>query len=497
LNRRARSHNLKVSVGFLAAGLALVAAPRTGRAVDRATRVTTAQPATDDERAEARRRFDRGLALYNSGDLLGALAEFQRAHRLTGHPLVLYNMALVEARLGHSAAAVTALELLAPKESELGAERAERARQLYQEQLQRVGTLEVVPSVAGATIQIDDVDVDEPTRVARVDAGNHLVSLWAPGYEPRRVSVLVAGGAREVLPIEMIPLEAPIARLRITSNVVDVEVRDGKELLGKTPLSNDVALPPGRHALSFSRSGYAPELRSMDLAAGARAALNVELRMDALALSSGALLTLSLSEGNAVVLVDGEPHLDAALGMRLPLGRHQLHVARAGFFDVSREVALGAGRTVLDVTLIPTPAHLAEYTARAKRQRLLAFVTAGAGAAVTAGAVGFLVWNQGKKNDAETRFDAFASEAEAMPKSCDKTCVETSAILVDDLDAKRKRDVFGWIGVGVGAAAIGAGVLLYVTGDDPSRYEPKSEGGSLVSLRVDVGPGHVALRGAF
>jgi hypothetical protein len=85
-----------------------------------------------------------------------------------------------------------------------------------------------------------------------------------------------------------------------------------------------------------------------------------------------------------------------------------------------------------------------------------------------------------------------------MPKnSCEKACVSTLGILVDDLDEKRKRDVFGWIGVGVGVAAIGTGVLLHLTGDDPGRYEPKSEGSPLASLSVRIGPTGAAVSGAF
>src|SRR4051812_34841049 len=67
-----------------------------------------AAPLDERTRDEARRRFDRGLTLYNSGDLSGALAEFELAYRLTGHPLVLYNLALVQAALGQSVAALEA-----------------------------------------------------------------------------------------------------------------------------------------------------------------------------------------------------------------------------------------------------------------------------------------------------------------------------------------------------------------------------------------------------
>ncbi|MGC4089498.1 MAG: hypothetical protein QM756_16730 [Polyangiaceae bacterium] len=148
--------------------------------------------------------------------------------------------------------------------------------------------------------------------------------------------------------------------------------------------------------------------------------------------------------------------------------------------------------------LIPTAAHLADYTARANRQRNLAFLSAGVGAAFVAGGVGFLVWNQGKKDQAEARFDAYADEVDAMPPgSCDGTCEKSLGILVGDLDDKRKRDVFGWIGVAVGGAALGTGAFLYFNGEDPHHYEPKSQGSPLAAVDVRVGLGNVELRGFF
>ena len=119
-----------------------------------------AGPATLDARArdEARQRFDRGLTLYNQGDFIGALAEFQVAHKLTGHPMVLFNLALVRARLGHSSEAVDALEKLrALPGAELAPAIMERVQALYEAQLSRVGTLEIKTSTPRALVQIDNV----------------------------------------------------------------------------------------------------------------------------------------------------------------------------------------------------------------------------------------------------------------------------------------------------------------------------------------------------
>ncbi|HEV8549175.1 MAG TPA: hypothetical protein VGQ57_09105, partial [Polyangiaceae bacterium] len=141
------------------AGLVLVALPC--RATPPAPAAASARLLSSDARAEARLRFDRGLALYETADFTGALAEFQRAYELSDHPLVLYNLALVQAKLDHAAEAVDAFERLEARGlAEIGVDRARRAHEVHEEQRLRIGTLELVCDVPNATIQIDNVDLD-------------------------------------------------------------------------------------------------------------------------------------------------------------------------------------------------------------------------------------------------------------------------------------------------------------------------------------------------
>lgn len=450
--------------------------------------------------AEARQRFDRGLALYNAGDSVGALAEFRRAHQLTGHAVVLFNLALVHASLGQAVEAVQALEKLESADySALGPERAAQARRVHDEQRLRVGVLDVRSNVEHALVQIDGVDVARtPAPPLRVTAGAHLVGIFAPGYEPRRFSVIVAGRATERIDAELAPLAEPPAMLRISANVPDVEVRSGGQLLARTPLTGELALKAGSYDLEFTRPGYAPERRSVVLHSGRTSDLAVPLAPNPPDRATHGELTLSLSEPNSVVLVDGEPRLDPR-GIRLPSGRHTLRVQRAGFFDVVRDVVVLPGSSrVVDVTLLPTPEYLGDYVGRARAQRTWSYIAFGAGAAVTAGSAAFLIWNHAEKQDAERAFDAYTSEINATGGECrTPECDDILNILVDDLDAKRDRDVYGWVGVGIGAAAIGAGVLLYTLGDDPARYDPSEESDVFASLGVSVSARAVGFSGSF
>jgi hypothetical protein len=455
-----------------------------------------------EQKVEARRRFDRGLSLYNQGDLNGALAEFGLAHRLTGHPVVLYNLALVLSGLGRSAEAVEALEKLqAPQlAAELGAQRAERARQVYEEQLLRVGTLEVRSNVPRTQIQIDSLDVARtPAAPVRVTAGNHVVSLSAPRHEPQRLSVSVAGRASEVLEISLTPLEEALAHFMPTCSVPEVEVRANGELLGRTPFASDLAFRPGSYELEFSRPGYVPVRRHVQLDPGSVGKLDVKLVPSDGGLSAGGLLELHLSEQDSVVDVDGEPRLDHPRGLALPVGRHQLRIKRAGFHDVEREVWVKPGRQSLDVTLLPTPAYLADYVQSAKTQRLWGFLALGSGALLAGGSAGFLLWNQGQKREAERDFDAYADEVAQGPSGqCpNDDCERQLAILVDELDARRGRDAFGWGGLSVGAVALGAGAFLLARAPSPARYEPKPESDVFGSLGLHVQPNGLRVSGNF
>lgn len=448
-----------------------------------------------DGRAEARQRFDRGLALYEANDYTGALAEFQRAYELTRHPMVLFNVALVQAKLGNAASAVSSLEELKARGlAELGGERAVRAEHVYAEQLLRVGTVAIQCNVAATTAQVDNVDVD-PKATLRLTAGQHLLSVFTPGYAPRHVAFSVLGRAHKVVEVELTAISENLSRVRFTSDVPDVEVRDGGQLLGKLPFEVPLMLAPGTHELEFRREGYAVERRQLAFPPGDLSTLHVPMR----AIAADGRLSLRISEPNAVVSVDGKPTLAGPSGLSLPRGRHSLTVERAGFYEVRREVLLPAGPTVLDIRLLPTPEYLDRYSAGAKRQRTLSFITGGSGLLLMAGGGTFLLWNQGEKNRAKGDFDDFVSEVERSPGGkCDSPeCEAELGILLDSLEQKRDRDLYGWLGVGVGAAALSVGTLLYLLGDEPSRYDPGPESDVFGSLKLHFDARALTLSGHY
>jgi PEGA domain len=467
-----------------------------GQASD-AVALSQLAPAT---REEARRRFDQGIALYNVGDFEGALAEFQRAARLTGHPLVLYNLALVQSRLGLSAEAVATLERLKELDaSELGRDRMARVRDLYVSESARVGTLVVTTRPTQALVQVDGVDTARtPTGPIRVSAGSHFIAVSAPGHEPQHVKISVAGGANEALDLELRASAGAPGELNVHGGLPGVEVHVDGVLLGTTPLRNGLVLNSGAHELVLRRAGYIATRQQLTLPPGGRA--NVLADLVPLPDHRGPLLRLAISEPGAVVTVDGRPRWDYGGGLRLPTGPHLLRVERSGFLPIERQIVVRGSDALVDVKLLPTPAYLARYLERTERQRMASYVMLSAGALAAVGGGTFLIWNQGQKNEAKREFDAFVREVESASPSqrCrDDVCEKKLGILAESLEAKRGRDVYGWATLGVGAAALSVGTLVLLMGDDPKRYKPETGAPELGGLAVRVTSQALEIRGVF
>jgi hypothetical protein len=456
--------------------------------------VAAAQP-SDAARAEARERFDRGLRLFNQADNEGALAEFLRAYELVPHPLVLYNLGLVYSAVGRPVQALEAFDKLLANPAGLEADKLARVRDERARQAGSIAELEVVTNVPGAIVEVDGVEVARtplggPLRIA---SGHRVIGLMASGYSPSRKAVTVAGQTRTRLEFELIPQAAQLAHLSVATRIPGFEVLIDGERAGTTPLPASLALAPGSHKVALRRPGYVSVERVVELGPGSTGTLDLEPAVDATALATeGGELVLQISEPGAVVFVNGESRGPYTTPLRLPPGEHVLRVERGEFLPFQRPVTVNKGSsTLVRIELEPTPEKRQQYRSGNQRQRTWGWIAVGAGSAIGLGGGGFLLWNQGEKNDAKDAFDAEAAKheegGECDPDGLqDQECEVALRQALEDLDEKRKRDAFGWVGVGVGAAALGTGVVLLLTSDDPDRYEPRPE--SDVFGRVELWP---------
>ena len=157
--------------------------------------------------------FQRGKALRESGDLPGALREFERAYELSPAYQVLYFVGALNVELQQWARARQAFELyLQLGAGQLGPERIAEV-QLHLEELNKhTATLTLTLNVAGAEVQVDGAKLTSTTISGLIlDTGEHVVRVSKPGFQPLEqvVRADVGENLHLVLPLApVVPVEA-------------------------------------------------------------------------------------------------------------------------------------------------------------------------------------------------------------------------------------------------------------------------------------------------
>jgi tetratricopeptide (TPR) repeat protein len=444
-----------------------------------------AEPAVE-AKAEARSRFDRGLALFNDGDNPGALAEFQRAYEVMPNPVVLYNIGLVYAAMNRPAEAADTLDRVLGDPRGLSGDRLERARRTREEQAARIAKLELSTSVP-ATIAVDNVEVGKTPLAAplRVAGGSHIVEAIAAGYAPARKEVTVAGGRSATLELKLVTLEGRLAHLAVRSHVPAADVLVDGEVVGRTPLASSLSLAPGTRNIEVRRAGYTTARQSLTLGEGATGEIALDPEEDAVALRRDAsALVPAVSETQAMVFVDAKPRGIDPPRIALAPGLHRVRIERGGFEPLERDVEIApAAASPMSFVLDPTPETRADFVGKTHSQRTYGWVAVAAGGAVVAGGLGYFLLNQSSESDAQSAYDAASLVRSNQTGICDTRttagdadrCNATVQSASDDLQAAKRRSTIALIGAGAGVVIAGVGAFLLLSSDDPHRYDRKSK----------------------
>jgi len=161
-----------------------------------AARAQADRPA-EATRAKANRHFKNGVALYEEGKYVEALAEFDTAYATAPHPNVLYNIAGCHRALSAYGEALAYYDRFldaAPgkvRQSLIDAARAERAGVLG-----FVATVVVVTVPEGATVTVDGRSFGSTPLAAPLvlGAGEHVVVADLDGHDSARRTVAVSAG---------------------------------------------------------------------------------------------------------------------------------------------------------------------------------------------------------------------------------------------------------------------------------------------------------------
>lgn len=229
--------------------------------------------------AEARRRFERGIALHDRGDDAAAVAELRVAWELSRRPSALYNLGIALQSMRRDEEALEAFRTV------LSLDRGV-SRQLRHDVREAVATLEaslawvrVEVSPASATLQIDGRDITARGELSLL-AGEHRAVARSEGHRELTQTFTLSPGEHRALSLtfdaiasERVEAHAsPSGELAIDgAPPAATWAIDGVE----RPLTAPLTLPRGPHRVAVRAAGFAPW--EGDVAVGERVRLRVSL----------------------------------------------------------------------------------------------------------------------------------------------------------------------------------------------------------------------------
>ncbi len=480
----------RVLVALLAAALVV-----TGLAAGPAA----AQPSPSPEAvAEARERYERGLQLFEEERLDAALAEFRRAFELAPSPPVLFNLGRIHALRGDAVEAVRAfVRYLAEGGASIRPrERAEIEAEI-ERQRARIATVRVETGLDGAVVTVDGVDAATTPLIdpLRVNSGEHVIGLRAPGYAAETRRVTLAGGTEETLRFELRPEGRGV--LRIDAPMPGVEVVVDDRVVGTTPLSSTVPVTPGAHVVVGRRRGYLEARANVDVEMGAERVVSLALLRDEQAAVALGRLELALPDAPTVARVDGQS-VDARTGaLELPEGPHAVRLEVAERIPWTGEAWVdGGAATTLRPPLRWTPEERARRLGAASDQRAAGIgALIGGAALVVVGAV-ITGWNEERSPAAESELRELRACADMAGPGGDPNlfCPRWDTREAENASLRQQisdlRVVEGLL-LGVGAAAAGVGLVVWLLAPDEAAID------AAASASLELGPGRATLRLRF
>jgi hypothetical protein len=468
--------------------------------------------AEPDDKAvsEAKERYARGLYLFQNGDNVGALAEFEQVKEVVPSRLLLYQIAMVYVAMDKPVDAIDSLDEVLSDTGSLKPELLARAKAAKEEQQRRIGELNIQVNVP-AGIEIDgeragDAPLSAPLPVA---SGDHLVTVVAPGHLPVRQSVTVAAQGRAELTFELLPTDAKLAHVKVYSRLLGAEVRVDDELVGKTPIAEQVTVLPGKRVFEMQRPGYMIARKVLTLGDGVYSAVSFDTEEDSSSDAEHGRLRVAVGTGDVQVTID-----DRSLGvyrqpMSLPAGLHVVKLERSGFEPLQRLVEVPAnGETEVKVSLRPSGKAREVQAARATAYRTWAIAALASGAVVAGGSLGLALWSNGKLSSAQDSL-ALTKKDAAPGGTCDpstvndvrkQACDWTLADKQGKVDTYSSARLWGIVGTATGAALVGVGVaLLLMSRAEPDRDDrDRSLASTLVPVvAADPNGASLSLRGQF
>lgn len=197
------------------------------------------------------------------------------------------------------------------------------------------GQMEITSVPEGAEVRVDGKPVGTtPLTTEVLETGTNL-SLAKRGYKTWEKQVSVKAGTTETYPtIELIVADGT---LELHSSPSGAAVSVGNEFRGTTPVTIDLS-PLRDHRVELFLEGYSKAVRTVQTEPEGHARLDIDLQPII------GRIELSVSPGDAEVLVDGRSVGAGSQTLALTAREHELTVRKAGYEPRSQ-------------TIIPRPEH--------------------------------------------------------------------------------------------------------------------------------------------
>ena len=448
--------------------------------------VAAAQPASPD----VAQRFERALRLYAQGNKELALAEFQKLWAESRKPAALFNIALVQAALGHPVEAIEAADQLLANPGSFAPARLQKLRELRESQLDKVGQLTVTaPQGVDVSISGRKLGTSPLDKPVLVPTGRVVVAGEASRRKPGFVETTVPPRGRVDVVLELAPLEAQLGAVRLNTRTPGADVFVDGVKVGQTPTLTRIPVEPGQRVIELRRDGYESVKQSLDVGEAAELQVSLEPKPDAQALElDGATVTAKTSETQVVLTVDGQRRGLLAGSFKLAPGPHVLQFERGGFYPVKRELTVAAQEVVtVEVEFEPTPDLRAELERSLFWHRLLGIGGLSLGAVLAGGSAGYLAWNADTRRVWEGRQALYVSQQSTgcpdesgMGRDCNALIAQAE----EQVRQTRQLDVLGYVGVGVGALFAIGGTVSLLTAPSLSKYDAAPAQTELMQLSL-------------
>jgi hypothetical protein len=221
------------------------------------------------QEVEARQHFDRGLALFQTNDFNGALAEFQAAYDLSHRATVLYNIGVTHQNLHHYPEAARAIEQYL-REATITPERRAQVESGLNDIRNFIAHVRLTGLPDGAQVTIDGENAGTApfANPIAVGTGRHTIAAHLDGYRDAQETVLIAGGQDRDVALAMRSMaEATASTTTLTVRgapagaAIDV---DGRAAAAETA----VPVSAGEHIIRVRVNGDAPIYSRITVQAG-------------------------------------------------------------------------------------------------------------------------------------------------------------------------------------------------------------------------------------